>query len=92
MNYDLFYLGFKLRKSFFTVGIGEKVNTQFSFPKDFFGLLIIGNAGSNLGKELNFNFKYDLMAYNDINVSWSRAFKKKRQMAFGGQRFHTSME
>jgi hypothetical protein len=78
VNYDLFYLGFKLRKSFFTVGIGEKVNTQFSFPKDFFGLLLIGNAGSNLGKELNFNFKYDLMAYNDINVSWSRAFRKDK--------------
>lgn len=78
LNYDLFYLGFKLRKSFFTIGIGEKVNTQFSFPKDFFGLLLIGNAGSNLGKELNFNFKYDLMAYNDINASWSRAFRKDK--------------
>jgi len=78
LNYDLFYVGFKLRKSFFTVGIGEKVHTQFSFPKDIFGLVLIGNAGSNLGKELNFNFKYDLMAYNDINASWSRAFRKDK--------------
>jgi hypothetical protein len=78
VNYDILYFGFKARKSFFTIGIGEKVKTQFSFPKDFFGLLIIGNAGSNLGKDLNFNFGYDLIAYNDINASWSRAFMKDK--------------
>jgi len=78
LSYDILYVGFKARKSFFTLGIGEKIKTQLSFPKDFFGLLIIGNAGTNLGKDLNFNFGYDLIAYNDINASWSRAFLKDK--------------
>ena len=78
VDYDLLYVGFKARKSFFTIGMGEKVNTQFTFPKDFFGLFLIGNAGENIGKDLNFNFGFDLMAYNDIHASWSRAFRKDK--------------
>ena len=78
LDYDLFFLGFKIRKSFFTLSLGEKVRTQVSFPKDFFGLLVIGNGGSNLGKELNFNFGYDMMIYNDISATYSRSFIKDK--------------
>lgn len=78
VNYDLFYMGFKLRKSFLAVSLGERLKTQFSFPKDFFGLLLIGNAGSNLGQDLNFKFGADAMLYNDLGVSWSRGFKKDK--------------
>ncbi|MFM9946141.1 MAG: DUF5723 family protein, partial [Bacteroidia bacterium] len=77
-NYDLVYAGFKIRKNFFTICEGVKIKTRASFPKDFFGLFIIGNAGENLGRDLNFNFGFDVMAYNDISASWSRAFKKDK--------------
>lgn len=75
---DLFYMGIKLRKSFFTLGISEKFKSQVTFPKDFLGLFIIGNAGENIGKDLNFNFGYDIMLYNDISLSMSRAFAKNK--------------
>lgn len=78
LNYDLLYVGFKLRKSYITLGMGEKVQTRFNFPKDFFGLFIIGNGGDNLGKEMNFNFGFDLMVYNDVHASYSRAFRKDK--------------
>ena len=77
-DWDLIYFGFKLRKSNFTVCLSEKMKSQFSFPKDFFGLLLIGNAGQNLGQDLNFNFGYDLMAYNDISATYSRMFLKDK--------------
>ncbi len=78
VNFDLIYFGFKARKSFFTVSLGEKVRTRTSFPKDFMGLIIVGNAGDNLGKDLNFNFGFDIMAYNDLSASWSRSFLKDK--------------
>ena len=77
-DWDLINFGFKVRKSNFTVCLGEKVKSQVSFPKDFFGLLIIGNAGENLGQDLNFNFGADIMAYNDLNASYSRSFLKDK--------------
>lgn len=75
---DIFYMGFKLRKNYFTIGVGEKIKSQVVFPKDLLGLLIIGNAGQNIGKDLNFNLAYDLMVYNDISVSYSRELMKSK--------------
>lgn len=75
---ELFYMGFKLRKNYFTVGISEKFKSQVTFPKDFLGLFIIGNAGQNIGQDLNFNFGYDLVLYNDISLSYSREMFKKK--------------
>jgi hypothetical protein len=78
VNYDIINFGFKVRKSYFTVSAGEKVQSQVSFPKDFMGLFIIGNAGTNLGEDLNFNFGFDVMAYNDISATYSRSFLKDK--------------
>ena len=77
-SYDVINFGFKLRKSFISFCLGEKFKSQMSFPRDFFGLLIIGNAGDNLGRQLNFNFGFDVMAYNDLSTTYSRSFLKDK--------------
>lgn len=77
-DYDIINFGFKLRKSYITMSLGEKIKNQVSFPKDFFGLFIVGNAGDNLGRDMNFNFGFDVMAYNDISATYSRAFLKDK--------------
>ncbi len=78
VSYDIINFGFKIRKSYLTVCLGEKIKSQVSFPKDFLGLFIIGNAGQNLGKDMNFNFGFDMMAYNDISATYSRSFLKDK--------------
>ncbi len=78
VSYDILNFGFKMRKSYFTVCLGEKIKSQFSFPKDFMGLFIIGNGGQNLGKDMNFNFGFDMMAYNDLSATYSRSFLKDK--------------
>jgi hypothetical protein len=77
-QFELFNIGIKIRKSFLTLSVSERIKSQFSFPKDIIGLFVIGNAGENLGKDLNFNFGFDVMAYNDICASYSRSFLKDK--------------
>ncbi len=77
-HFELFNVGFKARKSFITLSLSENVKSGFSYPKDFIGLFVIGNAGENLGKDLNFNFGFDVMAYNDVSATYSRMFLKDK--------------
>jgi hypothetical protein len=47
---ELLSFGMKLRKTYFSVGLYNRLSVQFAYPKDFFSLLVEGNGGSLLGQ------------------------------------------
>ena len=53
---ELLSFGMKLRKTYFSVGLYNRLSVQFAYPKDFFSLLVEGNGGSLLGQRAELAF------------------------------------
>ena len=47
---ELLSFGMKIRKTYFSVGLYNRLSVQFAYPKDFFSLMVEGNGGSLLGQ------------------------------------------
>lgn len=69
--------GFKLKKNYFTLNVAEKVNFNFTFPKELFELLYSGN-GAFVGQEIDLkNMSFDLTHYREYAFGWAREISKK---------------
>lgn len=81
LSYDiseqLFAMGFRSHRSYFTLSLNTKVSTNFNYTKDFMTFLLKGNA-EFLGKEANLSdSKLEVNTYSEIALGYSREFGKK---------------
>lgn len=78
---QLFAMGFRLRKNYFSFGINYKMNTNFNYTKDFITFLLKGNEPF-IGKTANLgDSKLGLNSYSELSFGYSREFGKK--LSFG---------
>ncbi|MES2627542.1 MAG: DUF5723 family protein [Bacteroidota bacterium] len=61
VNTDLFSAGVRVKNMYFSFSMSERVNTNYTYPKDFFTLIFKGNASEEL---LGNRADMDGMAYN----------------------------
>ncbi|NVN94028.1 MAG: hypothetical protein HXX18_01965 [Bacteroidetes bacterium] len=81
LSYDiseqLFALGFRIRRNYFTLSAATKISTNFNYTKDFMTFLLKGNEPF-IGKTANLSdSKLGLNAYTEIALGFSREINKK---------------
>ena len=81
LSYDfseqLFSLGFRVKRSYFTLSAATKISTNFNYTKDFMTFLLKGNEPF-IGKTANLSdSKLGLNAYTEIALGYSREIGKK---------------
>jgi len=78
---QLFAMGFRIRKNFFSFGLNYKMNTNFNYTKDFMTFLLKGNEPF-IGKTANLgDSKFGLNSYSEMSFGFSKEFGKK--LSFG---------
>ena len=70
LHVELFNLGFKVKKSYFSINATEKIDLSFAYPKDFIELLGKGNGGL-IGKEASFNFGLNFSHYREYAFGYA---------------------
>ncbi len=50
---ELFSFGVKIKKTYFSLGLVNRMKFQFAYPQDFFLLMLEGNGGSTLGQRVD---------------------------------------
>jgi hypothetical protein len=88
LSYDiseqLFALGFRVRRSYFTLSAASKFSTNFNYTKDFMTFILKGNEPF-IGKTANLSdSKLGLNVYTEIALGFSREIGKKLTL---GMRF-----
>lgn len=84
LNTDLFSLGVKYRSTYFNLSLSERVNTNFTYPKDFFTLIFRGNAGPDLlGKRADMDgLGFNLNVYHELALGASFPVGEKLRFGF----------
>lgn len=84
---QLFYLGLRGKKSYFSFGIHHVMETRFNYPGDLIGWAIRGPGDFHYsGKPLDFgNFYARSVAYNKVSVNYARDITQKLRL---GARFN----
>ena len=72
---ELLTFGLKIKNSYFGLSATEKVNVQFTYPKEMIEFLWKGN-GAMLGEEVVFNFGVNATHYREYALIYSTAIKK----------------
>ncbi len=81
---DLLSFGFKIKKNYFSFNISEKIDFQFSYPKDFMELIWKGNGSPDLiGNPVNFNFGVNFTHYREYGLGFAREINDK--LTVGGK-------
>jgi Family of unknown function (DUF5723) len=76
-NTQLFYLGLRLKKNYFSIGLNERVEGGITYPKTFVQLLGSGN-GAYIGEMLKFdNFGFRAQAYHELSFGYGRDITEK---------------
>ena len=69
--------GFRIKNNYFSMNISEKMNLNFTFPKELFELLFNGN-GAFIGQEIDLKrMSFDATHYREYAIGWVRALNKK---------------
>jgi len=81
LSYDiseqLFAMGFRVRRNYFTLSAATKISTNFNYTKDFMTFILKGNEPF-IGKTANLSdSKLGLNAYTEIALGFSREINKK---------------
>src|SRR6185436_580975 len=76
---DILSFGFKVKKSYFGIGVTEKINAQFDYPKDMMEFSWKGNAAT-LGKETAIQFGFNFMHYREYALTYSIVLSNKLTM------------
>ena len=84
MYNELFALGFKFRKSYFSFNATNRFQSRFTYPKDLFNLLAQGNGKDLLGQRASLEgLGFDLTSYMEYAVGYNRNINEK--LTFGGR-------
>lgn len=82
ISQQLFAMGFRIRKNFFSFGVNQKMNTNFNYTKDFMTFLLKGNEPF-IGKTANLgDTKFGLNSYSELSFGYSREFGRKLSFGF----------
>lgn len=80
---DLFTLGFKIKKNYFSFNVTPKVDFNLGYNKNLFKFLIEGNGGF-VGQTISFDGTgFDISAYNEFGLGFSREINEK--LSVGGR-------
>jgi hypothetical protein len=75
---EIFSAGMKIRKMYFSVGLVNRLDVQFAYPKDFFLLMTEGNGGSLLGQRANMDgLGLNITSYLELAFGANRSFGDK---------------
>jgi len=74
LNQEWLNIGFRIRKSMFTLSVNEKVKTRFLMHQDYFKLFLEGNGGPNIGHEFDLAFGLDILHTREFALGFSRSF------------------
>ncbi|RLD19774.1 MAG: hypothetical protein DRI71_11310, partial [Bacteroidetes bacterium] len=76
-NVQLFYLGLKVKKNYFSISLNERVEAGITYPKTFVQLLAAGN-GAYEGQLLAFDgLGFRAQAYHELAVGYGRDITDK---------------
>lgn len=70
-NHDIFSLGIKISKNYFSLNVTEKFFVEAIYPKTFFEFLFYGN-GNYLGEEMDFGIGLTALHYREYGLSYTR--------------------
>lgn len=73
---ELFGVGFKVKKLFFSLSTATKVTSQIVLPKDFFELVWYGNERF-VGETVEFGPGIDIEAYQELALGVNYTFNRK---------------
>ncbi len=76
LSAELFGIGFKVKKLFFSLGTSTKVTTQVVLPKDLFQLAWRGNEAF-IGETVEFGPGVDIEAYQELALGVNYSFNRK---------------
>ena len=69
--------GFRIKNNYFSMNVSEKMNLNFTFPKELFELLFNGN-GAFIGQEIDLKrMSFEATHYREYAIGWVRALNKK---------------
>ena len=75
---EIFALGIRTKKNYFSFGVTNRLSTNFIYTKDFFKLAIEGNGKTLLGERANFDgTEINLNSYIEYAFGFNREFNDK---------------
>lgn len=79
LHLDIINFGFRLKKNYFGFNITEKINFQFTYPKDLIGLVWYGNGNAAyLDKAASFDgIGINFIHYREYALNYSREIDEK---------------
>ncbi len=84
MSNEIFGLGFRLKKSYFSMNVTNRFQSRVSYTKDMFSFAFEGNGGEFLGKRAAFDgLGVDLMSYLEYGIGYNRDVNEK--LTVGGR-------
>lgn len=75
---EIFALGIRLKKSYFSFGVTNRMNTNFIYTRDFFQLAVEGNGTTFLGNRASFDgTEVNLNSYIEYALGFNREINDK---------------
>ncbi len=75
---EILSFGMKVRKTYFSLGVVNRFNFQFAYPKDFFLLMLEGNGGSFLGQRVDMDgLGVNFNSYAEVAIGANREFGER---------------
>ncbi len=77
LGFDVFGLGFKSGKNFFSFNLSPKIDVNLGYNKAVFDFLTNGN-GAYVGKDISLDgFGFDITAYTEAGIGYTREVNEK---------------
>lgn len=77
MSEQIFAMGFRAKRSYFSLSVNSKISANFNYTKDFMTFLLKGNA-EFIGKDIDLSgSKLEANTYSEIALGYAREFGKK---------------
>ncbi len=81
---EIFGVGFKVKKNYFSFNVANRLQTRFTYPKGLMDLVTDGNGKDLLGKRASMNgLGFDLMSYVEYGLGYNRDINDK--LTVGGR-------
>lgn len=75
---DLFYLGLRVRRNYFSMGVQANINNEMGLPMDLLRMLYFGNTGTMFGKDIKFDdIQLRSSTYAAVHFGYSREFNDR---------------
>lgn len=83
---DLLHVGLKIKQSYVSLSIQEKISAVYAYPRDLFRFAILGNGGELLGKRVDLDgFGINFNHYREYAISYARPITRKLTVGVRGK-------